>query len=45
VKAKVVSKDVSVRENGAKAQIAFEYFFAHPKIELWKKHLWVGGSC
>jgi hypothetical protein len=34
VKAEVVSKDVNVGENGAKAQVALEYFFAHPKTKL-----------
>jgi hypothetical protein len=45
MKVEMVSKDVNVGENGAKAQIAFGYFFAHPKTKLWRRHLWVGGSC
>jgi hypothetical protein len=45
VKTKVVSKDMSAGENGAKAQIALEYFFAHPKTKLWRRHLWARGSC
>jgi len=34
MKAKVVLKDAGVKENGAKAQIVFKYFPAHPKTRL-----------
>ncbi len=38
-------EDVGEGENGAKAWIVLKYSLACPKIKLWKKHLWVGGSC
>jgi hypothetical protein len=44
MRTKVVLEDVGVGENGAKVQIALEYSPTYPKITLWKKHLWVGGS-
>jgi len=34
MKAKVVLKDVGVRENSTEAQIALEYSLTHPKIIL-----------
>jgi hypothetical protein len=35
---------MGVGENGAKAQIALKYSPTYPKIRLWRKRLWVGGS-
>jgi hypothetical protein len=45
MKVEVVSKNVSVRENVVKPQIAFEYSIAHPKTKLWRRHFWARGSC
>jgi len=39
VKAKVVSKDVDVEENGAKAQATREYFLAWLRAKLQNKRL------
>jgi hypothetical protein len=39
VKAKVVSEDVDVGENGVKMQVVQKYSLARPTIKLWKTHL------
>ncbi len=41
----VVLEDMGVGENGAKAWVALEYSLAHPETRLWKRCLWIGGSC
>jgi hypothetical protein len=45
MRVKVVSDDVGVGENGAKAWTNQEYSLAQRKVKLQSKHLWVGGSC
>jgi hypothetical protein len=45
VRVEVVSKDVGVGKNGAKARIAQEYSLARPRAKLQSRHLWVRGSC
>jgi hypothetical protein len=39
MKVEVVLDDVGARENGAKTHIVQKYFFAHPRIKLWKRCL------
>jgi hypothetical protein len=39
VRAKVVLKDMGVRENVAKVWVALKYSFACPKTRLKKRHL------
>jgi hypothetical protein len=39
VKVEVVSKDMHVQENGAKAWVVLEYSLAHLITKLQKKHL------
>ncbi len=45
VRTKVVSMDVDVGKNGAKAQIAQKYSPTQLRVRMWNKCLWVGGSC
>ncbi len=45
MRANMVSKDVGVRENGAKMWAAQEYSLARPRAKLWNKHSWVRRSC
>ncbi len=42
---KVVSKDMGVRENGAKARAIQEYSPSWSRVKLQNQRLWVGGSC
>ncbi len=44
MRVEVVSKEMGVKENGAKAWVILEYSFAHPKTKLQRKHLWTRGS-
>jgi hypothetical protein len=39
MRVEVVSKEMGVKENGAKAWVILEYSFAHPKTKLQRKHL------
>jgi len=41
----MVLKDVGVRKNNAKAWSTRKYSVTCPRIKLWNKCLWVGGSC
>jgi len=45
VRVEVVSEDVGVNKNGARAHVVRKYFPTRPRTKLPKKHLWVGGSC
>ncbi len=44
-KVKVVSKDVGAKENGNRAWTPWKYYPAHPRIKLWKMHIWPRISC
>ncbi len=41
MRVEVVSKDMGVGENGAKAQVALAYSLTRPKIKLQKRRLWI----
>jgi hypothetical protein len=45
MRAKMVSKDVGVGENGVKTLVIRKYSLAWPRAKLWSKCLWVGKSC
>jgi hypothetical protein len=45
VRAKVLSKDMGVGENGAKMRVTREYSPTWPRAKLRNKHLWIKGSC
>jgi len=45
MKVKVVSKDVSVGENGVRVQNVQKYSLTCQKIKLHEKCLWARGSC
>ncbi len=45
MRAKVVSKDMGVGENGSKAWVTLTYSHVHLKSRLWKRCIWIRGLC